>query len=118
VFPAGEWVSRHGGDIHFDTEGLRDEQLAARAAAVTMVLMLQPAAQGGGLRVWDKVWEGEESTEDPEEAPSEVIAYGAGDLVVIDSYRLHQICPSTGPLDRISATAHAASLGDRWEAWF
>src|SRR5262249_32335298 len=28
VFPAGEWVSHHGGDIHFDVEGLSDDHVA------------------------------------------------------------------------------------------
>jgi hypothetical protein len=85
---------------------------------VTAILMLQPAAQGGGLRVWDKVYEDEDTEEAPGSARSEVVAYGAGDLVFIDSYRLHQICPSGGPLDRISMTAHAVWNGERWEAWF
>jgi hypothetical protein len=118
IFPAGEYVSHHGGDVHFDLEGLAEEQVEARAAAVTAVLMLQPPAQGGGLRVWDKLWEDEDTEEDPGSARSEVITYGAGDLVLLDSYRLHQICPSSGPLDRISATAHAVRAGDRWEVWF
>ena len=118
VFPAGEWVSKHGGDIHFDCEGLGETELATHADAVTVVLMLQPAAQGGGLRVWDKLHEDEDSDEDPEEAASEVITYGAGDLVILDSYRLHQICASSGPLDRISATAHAVRGEKGWEAWF
>lgn len=118
VFPAGAWVSQHGGDVHFDCEGLEEAQLEAHADAVTAVLMLQPAAQGGGLRVWDKTYEDEESDEDPGDAASEVITYGAGDLVVIDSYRLHQICASSGPLDRISATAHAVRGAASWEAWF
>jgi hypothetical protein len=118
VFPAGAYVAHHGGDVHFDCEGLTEAQLAARAEAVTAVLMLQPAAQGGGLRVWDKVWEDEDTEEAPGSARSEVVAYGAGDLVFLDSYRLHQICASAGPLDRISMTAHAVWDGARWEAWF
>jgi hypothetical protein len=118
IFPAGEYVSRHGGDVHFDLEGLTDEQVAARAEAVTVVLMLQPAARGGGLCVWDKLWEDEDTEEEPGSAHREVITYGAGDLVLLDSYRMHQICASSGPLDRISATAHAVRAGDRWEAWF
>jgi len=118
VFPAGGHVSHHGGDVHWDIEGLTEEDVAAHAEALTAVLMLQPAAQGGGLRVWDKVYEGEESDEEPGSTRSELIAYGPGDLVVIDSYRLHQICASTGPLDRISATAHAVRTGAGWQAWF
>jgi hypothetical protein len=118
IFPAGEYVSHHGGDVHFDCEGLAEDQLAARAHAVTVILMLQPAAQGGGLRVWDKVYEDEDTEEAPGSARSEIVSYGAGDLVFIDSYRLHQICPSRGPLDRISMTAHAVWNGACWEAWF
>ena len=118
VFPADEYVAQHGGDVHWDVEGLTDEQVAAHAEAVTAVLMLQPAAQGGGLRVWDKLYEDEETEEEPGSSASEVIVYGAGDLVLIDSYRLHQIGASSGPLDRISATAHTVRAGDRWHAWF
>ena len=118
VFPADEYVSHHGGDVHWDVEGLSEAQVDAHAAAVTAILMLQPAAQGGGLRVWDKLYEDEETEEEPGSAASEVIVYGAGDLVLIDSYRLHQICASSGPLDRISATAHTVREGERWQAWF
>jgi hypothetical protein len=118
VFPAGEYVSHHGGDVHWDVEGLTDEQVAAHAPAVTAVLMLQPAAQGGGLRVWDKLYEDEETEEEPGSATSEEIVYGVGDLVLLDSYRLHQICASSGPLDRISATAHTVCVDGRWQAWF
>jgi hypothetical protein len=118
VFPAGEYVSRHGGDVHWDVEGLTDEQVEAHAEAVTAILMLQPAAQGGGLRVWDKRYEDEDTEEEPGSAESEVIVYGAGDLVLIDSYRLHQIGASSGPLDRISATAHTVCVEGRWQAWF
>jgi hypothetical protein len=119
VFPAGAYVAEHGGDVHFDMEGLGDEQIEARAEAVTAVLMLQPAAQGGGLRVWDKRWEDEDTEEEADDdTPSAVVTYGAGDLVIIDSYRLHQICASSGPLDRISATAHAVRAPAGWEAWF
>lgn len=118
IFPASAWVSHHGGDVHFDHEGLGEAQIAAHVEAFSAILMLQPAARGGGLRLWDKRHEGEESDEDPGSAASEVLSYGAGDLVFIDSYRLHQICPSEGPLDRISMTAHAARAGDGWEVWF
>lgn len=118
VFPAGAWVSHHGGDIHFDHEGLTEELLAAHADAISAILMLQPAAQGGGLRLWDKRHEDDDSEEDPGSSRSELITYGAGDLVFIDSYRLHQIQASSGPLDRISMTAHAAWNGAGWEAWF
>jgi hypothetical protein len=118
VFPAGEYVSLHGGDVHWDIEGLADEWVEEHVDTLSVVLMLQPTAQGGGLRVWDHVHEDEDSEEAPGSAESEEILYGAGDLVILDSYRLHQICSSTGPLDRISATAHAARTADGWQAWF
>jgi hypothetical protein len=121
VFPSGEYVSHHGGDVHWDIEGLAEEWVEERLETLTAVLMLQPAAQGGGLRVWDKVYEDEDSDEAPGSAEHEDIVYGAGDLVILDSYRLHQILPSTGPLDRISATAHSVRTGGPgggWQAWF
>jgi hypothetical protein len=111
-------VSHHGGDVHWDIEGLDDEWVEEHAPALSAILMLQPAAFGGGLRVWDHLYEDEDSEEAPGSAESEVIAYGAGDLVIIDSYRLHQICASTGPLDRISATGHAVRTAAGWQAWF
>ena len=104
--------------MHWDIEGLGDDEVTAHAEALTAVLMVQPAAQGGGLRVWDKVYDDEDTDEDPGSARSEVILYGAGDLVIIDSYRLHQICASSGPLDRMSATAHAVRTDEGWQAWF
>ena len=118
IFPAGEYVSHHGGDVHWDVEGLADAWTAEHLDTLTSVLMLQPAAQGGGLRVWDRVYEDEDSDEAPGSAECEEIVYGAGDLVILDSYRLHQICPSSGPLDRISATAHTVRTETGWQAWF
>jgi hypothetical protein len=43
----------------------------------------------------------------------------AGDAVLIDSRRLHQIRPFRGKRDRISITLHAVEV-DRgvWETWF
>src|SRR6185312_12792057 len=56
IFPAGDWLSQNGGDVHFDTEGLREPERAARLPALSAILMLQPPRQGGGLRVWDALW--------------------------------------------------------------
>lgn len=118
VFPAGEWLSQHGGDVHFDLEGLSDEHCAGRAPALTLVLMLQPPESGGALRVWDV------AHPDPEEvppgaAPGADVDYRVGELLVIDSYRLHQIQPFLGARDRVSVTAHAArSASGDWEVWF
>ena len=50
--------------------------------------------------------------------PHQTIDYGLGDLVVIDSYRLHQIQSFTGALDRLSATAHLVFSKGRWQSWF
>jgi hypothetical protein len=119
VFPAGGLVATRGGDIHFDTEGLTPAHVTDRAPALTLVLMLQPPASGGGLRVWDATYAGSDAYEDEDlERPQVTCTYAAGDLVVIDSYRLHQIQPFTGAIDRISATCHAAFVQGRWESWF
>jgi hypothetical protein len=118
IFPAGQWLSENGGDIHFDTEGLRPEQLAERAPALSAIVMLQPPWQGGGLRVWDAVWEGQDEVTAAAQAASAVVDYAAGDLVVIDSYRLHQIQPFVGERDRLSITAHLVFADGRWQSWF
>jgi hypothetical protein len=119
VFPPLGGVAREGGEIHYDTEGLLDAELAVRAPAVTCVLMLQPAEFGGGLRVWDQCARGDERVQLPEPGVrSEIIHYAPGDLAVIDSYRLHQIMPFGGAAERVSATAHAVWTGQRWEVWF
>ena len=125
IFPAGDWLSQNGGDIHFDTEGLPDEALATRRPALSAVFMLQPPERGGGLRVWDAVWAGDDADDSvaaAARAPSAVADYAAGDLVVIDSYRLHQIQPFAGDRDRVSVTAHLVlaqdGLQDGWHAWF
>ncbi len=119
IFPARSPVARKGGEVHFDTEGLTEPQLARRAPALSFILMLQPPEVGGGLRVWDRLYDGEDFPDKPEPGvPVTQIAYELGELVVIDSYRLHQILPFTGSRDRISATMHAALEGNDWEAWF
>jgi hypothetical protein len=119
VFPAGSEVARRGGEPHFDTEGLSAEHLAERAPALTLVLMLQPPSEGGGTAVWDCTYAGEDFAGRPARAVlSESVEYKVGDLMVIDSYRLHQILPFEGTVDRISATMHLVQEGDAWVAWF
>ncbi len=119
VFPAGAHVASKGGDVHFDTEGLSPAHAEARAPAFTFVLMLQPASSGGGLRVWDVRYRGAETYEDEDLERDAITArYAVGDLVVIDSYRLHQIQPFSGGIDRISATCHVAFATGAWESWF
>lgn len=119
VFPAHGLVAERGGEIHFDTEGLSPAQAGEGVAAYTVVLMLDPPASGGGLRVWDVRYRGSDAYEDEDVArPSVIVPYDAGDLVVIDSYRLHQIQPFGGERARISATCHAAFAAGQWETWF
>ena len=132
VFPAGGEVATRGGEIHFDTEGLTPAHVAERAPALTLVLMLQPPSAGGGLKVWDELYDGEvakgfeaadgadddEDDDESAERPPTTCAYEAGTLLVIDSYRLHQIQAFAGAVDRISATIHAAFVGGVWETWF
>lgn len=132
VFPPRAPVARRGGVLHFDTEGLGARHVARRLPAITVVAVLQTAATpadnarrskreaAGGLRVWDVRYEGRDHPTDEEIArPSACIAYGVGDVVILDSYRLHQIQPFDGDRERISATIHAAEV-DRglWETWF
>lgn len=121
IFPAGDWLSQHGGDIHFDTEGLSEDDLDRRRPALSAILMLQPPLRGGGLRIWDATWAGEDDEAAITRAasrPSSVASYDAGDLVVIDSYRLHQIQPFTGDRDRVSATTHLVLTEEGWQSWF
>lgn len=120
VFPAGEVVARRGGVVHFDTEGLSPHHLLQRARALSLIIMLQSPARGGGLRIWDVHYEGHDAATDDELArPAVTVPYRPGDALLMDSYRLHQIRPFTGPAARISITLHAVEV-DRgvWETWF
>ncbi len=119
VFPALSEVARRGGEPHFDTEGLTKAQLAIRAPALTLVLMLQPARIGGGLAVWDETYAGNDFPPlPPPSVACELVDYRVGEMVVIDSYRLHQIQPFEGTVDRVSATLHLVQEGESWLAWF
>jgi hypothetical protein len=120
VFPAGSEVAERGGEPHFDTEGLSEKHLAERAPALSLVIMLQPADEGGGIAVWDRVYAGSDVLDPPldESALREVVDYRVGELVVIDSYRLHQILPFGGRAARVSATMHLVQDGGVWLAWF
>jgi hypothetical protein len=120
VFPTGAPVAEEGGVVHFDTEGLTEHQVAGRTRAFSVVGMLQPPVSGGGLRVWDLLYDGEDAVDEEELAASSVLAvYGVGDVVAFDSYRLHQIQPFEGDRDRISVTVHVAEIDEgHWESWF
>ena len=105
VFPAGGALARDGGVIHFDTEGLTEEHVARRAPALSIVAMLQPADAGGGLRLWPVMYctkarrgrTGRRRAEIPVRGRrGDDPRYDAGDVVIFDSYRLHQIQPIRG----------------------
>jgi hypothetical protein len=134
IFPRGAEVARRGGSVHYDLEGLTPAMLAARAPAFSLIGVLQPAEDGGGLRLWDRTWAsaaGADDEPDADEAgtvhdvlpadllpPAVTVAYGPGDLAVIDCYRLHQIEPFGGSHDRVTVTAHVAQGLGGWEIWF
>jgi len=122
VFPPAAPVAQRGGVVHFDTEGLAARHVAAQRPAITVVAMLQTPenADEGGLKVWDVLYTGEDEATGEELArPSALVTYALGDVVLIDSYRLHQIQPFTGARERISATVHAAQVdAGLWETWF
>jgi 2OG-Fe(II) oxygenase superfamily len=120
VFPSGNEVARRGGVVHFDTEGLARHHVVARRPALSFVVMLQPPERGGGLRLWDARYTGRDAATPTElTSPGATIRYEIGDAVVFDSYRLHQIRPFSGQIDRLSATVHAAEIDPGvWETWF
>ena len=93
---------------------------AARAPALSAIVMLQPPARGGGLRVWDALYDGRRrgalARRARARAPSS--STRPATWCVIDSYRLHQIQPFAGARDRISVTAHLVFADGRWQAWF
>ena len=119
VFPANGYCAEKGGDVHFDTEGLTRTQLRNRVRAFSLILMFQPPVSGGGLSVWDFLHQGsDEVTAEMRARPYASIQYQPRDLVIIDSYSLHQIEAFGGSQDRVSATCHALDQGDRYEVWF
>ena len=121
VFPPRGPVASRGGVVHFDTEGLAARHSEQRRPAVTVVAVLQTTEHdGGGLRVWDVLYDGRDHASEEDLArESAIVEYRTGDVVVIDSYRLHQIQPFEGKRERITATTHAAEVDrDLWEHWF
>jgi hypothetical protein len=120
IFPCEGPVAERGGVRHFDTEGLAAHHRDERRPAISIVVPLQVAEASGGLRVWDVRYEGRDHPTAAELArPSETVRYGVGDVVLFDSYRLHQIEAFSGARARITATVHAARVGSGlWEYWF
>lgn len=120
VFPAGSKVARRGGVVHFDLEGLTEHQKARGDRAVTLVVTLQSAESGGGLRLWDALYDGRPDSEiETDDHRHVTVRSEAGDAVLIDSRRLHQIRPFRGAKARVAITVHGVEV-DRgvWEAWF
>lgn len=120
VFPAGGKVARAGGVAHWDVEGLSPLALARAWRAVTLVVMLQPPSWGGGLRLWDALYDGGDEPDDAAlGAPFVTHRYEAGEAMLMSSYRLHQIRPFRGRRDRLSITLHGVEV-DRgvWDVWF
>lgn len=119
VFLPGCEVAKKGGSVHFDLEGLRDDDERS-GAALSLVIMLQPAESRGGLRIFPGRFSGSvRATAAESKAPYETLAYDAGDAIVFESQRLHQIEPFAGASPRISITAHALRRpAGHWEVWF
>jgi len=120
VFPPGEKVARRGGVFHYDLEGLTPTWRYALPRAVSLVWMLQPPVSGGGLSLFNKVYDGENwpMDEDPRVRRT-TTRMRAGDALVFSSYRLHRINGFRGGQARVSVTCHAVEV-DRgvWDAWF
>ncbi|MET0595883.1 MAG: hypothetical protein ABW133_24500 [Polyangiaceae bacterium] len=124
IFPPGEKVARAGGVVHFDLEGLPKSFLASGRQAITVVLTLQDVA-GGGLRFWNARYDPAANTDEARVASrarardAEVRRAARGDVIVFDSFVLHQIEPFDGDAPRLSATLHAMQIAkDTWETWF
>lgn len=119
VFLPGSPVAEAGGTVHFDLEGLRTEA-ERHGPALSFVLMLQPADAGGGLRLWEARYRGSaHPSRAAAGAPFVTHEYAAGDALVFESQRLHQIAPFAGAAARISITAHALRTPEGpWHVWF
>jgi hypothetical protein len=118
VFPAGGLVAKRGGEPHFDTEGLENEHLGERRPAFTFVAMLQMPPDGGALRVWDRLFDGDLFPKPDASVAMDELRYEVGSVAIIDSYRMHQIAPFVGESDRISITMHVVLEQDGWHGWF
>lgn len=118
VFAAHGACALGGGEVHFDTEGLPGPYVRERRPAYTAVLALSRVTSGGGLRLWDLPYDGHEDPELARLREPSTVTYAPGDLVLFESYRLHQIEPFTGDSARISATCHVARSGGAWVCWF
>ena len=118
VFDPGGECARVGGEIHSDTEGLPAPHARAGLPAYTLVVALSRASSGGGLRLWDAPYDGQDDPSLADLAEPARIDYAPGDAVVFESYRLHQIEPFGGDAPRVTGTCHVARLSGAWDVWF
>ena len=126
IFPAHGRCAELGGDIHYDWEGLTDGQLDdLHAEGYSFIAMLKKPSQGGGLKIWDVKYDLNHKQEElvawanSPDCPSLLIDYQLGDLVLINSFCLHQIQPFEGEVDRVCLTFHIAKYNEKkWYIWF
>jgi len=126
IFPAGEFLSREPGPVHIDLEGLAEMDLhSSETIYFSVICMIQPPDEGGGVRVWNRRLEGDRALEDrfldqaravPEEAIE--VTYRAGDLLAINSLSPHQILQFGGARDRITLNAFAVADSRSCNVWF
>lgn len=105
--------------LKFETEGLPPHHVQRRRPAITLFAMLQESGSDGGLQVWDVRYDGRVRPNEVElRAPSTIVTYRTGDVVLLDSYRLCRLAPSAGSRALISAAVHAAQIDTGlWECW-
>jgi hypothetical protein len=125
TFLANNYVANQGGGIHFDTDGLLDEELADPSFKLrSFVATLQKPDSGGALRLWDYRYDhsiGESVLDDPanyNQVREGRIDYEVGSLYVFDGLKPHKIEPFSGDKDRVCLTFHGAYRADRFEIWF
>jgi hypothetical protein len=128
IFPAHEYCAKEGGGIHYDWEGLTEEQRNnSDTEAYSFISLLQKPERGGGIRIWETKYDPSRKEEslkpsidilpDPG-AKNVLIDYQVGDLLLINSLSLHQIQPFEGDADRITLTFHIAKNSESWHIWF
>jgi len=120
VFPPDEKVAHHGGVFHYDLEGLTALDRTLGARALSLVVMLQPAARRGGLTLYNKLFRGDGWDMDrvPGCAKTTTLSR-AGDALLFSSLRLHRINGFGGARPRVSITCHVVEVdAGVWDCWF
>jgi hypothetical protein len=125
IFPSAQRTSNIGGIVHFDWDGLSEQELACETTfAFSLISMWQKPVAGGDLRVWPVYFDPQRSDickayelTPPAETPF-IVQYEPGAMVVIPSLKMHQISPFEGGRDRICLTFHIARRHGSWDVWF